>query len=245
LPLDPAIDTPNKWDNLGIATLYPRGTRQGVYGDLYVLDDINDQGYAVGNRRRYGLAGSSSVLTTPAFDAVTYLPTPYGGYAKAINNQNMIVGATGSNSTTDLNALIPSGSGWILTAATAINDNGDIAGTGLLDGQVHGFLLISGQVSPPPVDNQLPVAMVDAGPTVGRAPLTVNFSSAGSYDPDGTTLTFAWDFGDGSVTESENASYTYTVPGTYIAVLTVTDDLGMTATAQVEIKVRKSGGRRK
>ena len=45
-----------------------------------------------------GLAGSSAILTTPAFDAVTYLSTPYGGSAKAINNQNMIVGTTGSNS---------------------------------------------------------------------------------------------------------------------------------------------------
>ena len=75
LPLDPAIYTPNRWDNLGIATVYSRGTRKGVYADLYVLDDINDAGFAVGSRRRYGLAGSSSILTTPAFDAVTYLST--------------------------------------------------------------------------------------------------------------------------------------------------------------------------
>lgn len=85
-------------DSLGIATVYSRGTRKGVYADLYVLDDINDAGFAVGSRRRYGLAGSSSILTTPAFNAVTYLSTPYGGNAKAINNQNMIVGTTGSNS---------------------------------------------------------------------------------------------------------------------------------------------------
>ena len=36
-----------------------------------------------------------------------------------------------------------------------------------------------------------------ATPTEGLAPLTVNFSSAGSSDPKGTTLTYAWDFGDG------------------------------------------------
>lgn len=58
LPLDPASYTP-KWDNLDIATVYLRGTRQGIYVDLYVLDDINDAGFAVGSRRRYGLAGSS------------------------------------------------------------------------------------------------------------------------------------------------------------------------------------------
>ena len=41
LPLDPAIYTPNKWDNLGVAQTYPRGTRKGVYADLYVLDDMS------------------------------------------------------------------------------------------------------------------------------------------------------------------------------------------------------------
>jgi hypothetical protein len=94
LPLDPAIYTPGKWDNLGIAQTYPRGTRLGVYADLYALYDINDAGFAVGKRSRYGLSGSSSILTTPAFDAVTYLPIPYGGSAAAINSHNLVVGAS-------------------------------------------------------------------------------------------------------------------------------------------------------
>ncbi len=311
LPLDPAIYTPDKWDNLGIAQTYARGTRLGVYADLYALYDINNAGFAVGKRSRYGLSGSSSILTTPAFDAVTYLPIPYGGYASAINSHNLVVGATGTNSTsgefshaylydytagtlldlgtlnggltssaadindfnqvvgtswlvtqltsvydptqyhaflwengamTDLNTLLPAGSGWILTAATAINDNGDIIGTGLLDGQLHGFLLTSGQMQPPAAGEQ-PVAVASADVTVGRAPLEVKFSSAGSYDPDGPLAGYAWDFGDGSpeVTEASPA-HVYTDPGNYIAVLTVTDGQGQTATAQIEIQVRKAKG---
>ena len=35
LPLDPAIYTPNKWDSLGIAQTYPRGTRLGATADRY------------------------------------------------------------------------------------------------------------------------------------------------------------------------------------------------------------------
>lgn len=316
LPLDPAIYTPNRWDNLGIATVYSRGTRQGVYADLYLLDDINDAGFAIGTRRRYGLTGSSPILTTPAFKAVTYLPVPYGGSARAINSQNLVVGATGSNSTTgeyahaylydynadslhdlgtlhggltssaadinelnqvvgtswlvtqltslydptqyhaflwengtmsDLNDLLPAGSGWILTAATAINDSGDIVGTGLLNGQVHGFLLTSGQTQPP-TPSQPPVAIVDVDVTTGRAPLTVNFDAGGSYDPDGTIAGYVWDFGDGSgVTGVASTSHLYTDPGTYIVALTVTDGQNMTATAQLEITVRKpkGGGRQK
>jgi len=42
----------------------------------------------------------------------------------------------------DLNGLIPSGSGWVLSNATAINDAGQIVGTGTLNGQFgEGFLL--------------------------------------------------------------------------------------------------------
>jgi len=147
---------------------------------------------------------------------------------------------------TDLNTLLPAGTGWILTAATAINDNGDIVGIGLLDGQVHGFLLTSGQTQPPAPTEQ-PVALASADVTTGRAPLEVNFSSAGSYDPDGPLAGYTWDFGDGrpGVTEPD-PTHVYTDPGNHIAVLTVTDGQGQTASAQVEIQVRKAkGGGRK
>ena len=41
----------------------------------------------------------------------------------------------------DLNMFLPSGSGWQLTNATAINDNGWITGQGTLNGQQQAFLL--------------------------------------------------------------------------------------------------------
>ena len=40
--------------------------------------------------------------------------------------------------------------------------------------------------------NQSPVAVASAPVTTGYAPLTVNSSSAGSYDPDGTVAAYAW-----------------------------------------------------
>jgi hypothetical protein len=42
---------------------------------------------------------------------------------------------------TDLNDLVPANSGWVLEAAHAINDNGQIAGSGTLNGQTRAFLL--------------------------------------------------------------------------------------------------------
>ncbi|MDG4762676.1 hypothetical protein O7632_00875 [Solwaraspora sp. WMMD406] len=39
-----------------------------------------------------------------------------------------------------------------------------------------------------------PIAAATADPTTGNAPLTVQFSSAGTIDPDGDAITYAWDF---------------------------------------------------
>ena len=41
----------------------------------------------------------------------------------------------------DLNTLIPSSSGWYLQMACAINNAGEIVGQGLINGEVHSFLL--------------------------------------------------------------------------------------------------------
>jgi hypothetical protein len=46
------------------------------------------------------------------------------------------------NGTRDLNSLIPAGSGWVLTQAKGINDNGWIVGTGTVSGVTRGFVLI-------------------------------------------------------------------------------------------------------
>jgi probable HAF family extracellular repeat protein len=42
---------------------------------------------------------------------------------------------------TDLNALIPAGSGWVLNVAKAVDDAGQIAGWGTINGMEHAFLL--------------------------------------------------------------------------------------------------------
>ena len=87
--------------------------------------------------------------------------------------------------------------------------------------------------------NRAPIARAKADKTSGIAPLTVRFSSDGSLDPDGTPITYAWDFtGDGTTDSTEaNPTFTYTTNGNFSATLTVTDADGRTATANVPIVV--------
>ncbi|BEL02667.1 hypothetical protein Q0Z83_008580 [Actinoplanes sichuanensis] len=87
--------------------------------------------------------------------------------------------------------------------------------------------------------NKTPIVKVDATPTVGSAPFTVNFSSAGTVDPDGDRLRYAWDFdADGDVDSRQaNPSYTYTVNGDYRATLKVTDSTGRSASAEFLLHV--------
>ncbi|MCI5158506.1 MAG: PKD domain-containing protein, partial [Candidatus Electrothrix sp. AUS1_2] len=106
--------------------------------------------------------------------------------------------------------------------------------TGYSDYGSLGKFVINGTVPEPGAD-AYPVAAASASPVTGEIPLTVNFSSAGSVDPDGTITAYAWDFADGGLSNDPNTSNTYITPGVFTAVLTVTDNDGYTDTASVTI----------
>ncbi|MBQ0720656.1 MAG: DUF3466 family protein [Gammaproteobacteria bacterium] len=102
LPYNPAIFNGKKWNVFDIARLYPRGTRQGVYADRYILNSINDSGYTVGYKYRYGLASYAAILidTNGPVNDVSDVVFFSGGRAIDINNSNMVVGTTSSSSST-------------------------------------------------------------------------------------------------------------------------------------------------
>lgn len=90
-------------------------------------------------------------------------------------------------------------------------------------------------VTEPP--NSPPVAAIGSSGTGGQAPYTVNFSGTGSSDPDGTIVSYLWDFGNDRTATTPTGSATYTQPGTYTVSLTVTDNRGATNTATRQIVV--------
>lgn len=85
-------------------------------------------------------------------------------------------------------------------------------------------------------DNAPPVAEAN-GPYEAVDGTLISFSSAGSSDPDGTIVGFAWDFGDGAEGSGPAPTRTYAEPGTFNVTLTVTDDVGATATDQAQVTV--------
>ncbi len=64
--------------------------------------------------------------------------------------------------------------------------------------------------------------------TSSTSGLAVTVDGATSSDPDGTIVSYAWGFGDGSTGSGATASRTYAAAGTYNVTLTVTDNRGGT-----------------
>ena len=73
--------------------------------------------------------------------------------------------------------------------------------------------------------NTPPVA--DAGPNhVCCLDAESDFDGSGSFDADGDSLSYAWNFGDGNSGEGAKVTHVYSKPGTYIVTLTVNDNSG-------------------
>ena len=76
--------------------------------------------------------------------------------------------------------------------------------------------------------NQPPNATFTVSPSSGQPGIWFTFSAVGSSDPDGSIVSYVWDFGDGGTGSGITAYNTYVSPGTYTVRLTVTDNDGAT-----------------
>ncbi len=143
-----------------------RGVRAGVGGGFVLLPallpggsssaatGINSLGHIVGFADRFG---SVRAVFLKADNTWQELGLLFGGTtarANAINTSDMIVGQADSGAGSrafltdatsgvivDLNTRIDPSSGWTLTSATGINDQGFITGVGQINGQDRAFLL--------------------------------------------------------------------------------------------------------
>lgn len=149
------------WDDInGIAFLWTAGAGFSDLGNLpgfryAYATAINTSGQVVGQLSNdtgpidgFFWTAGSGMTDLGALPGFAYIQ-PY-----AINAGGVVVGQASNDSPrsgrafiwqngtiTDLNTLIPGGSGWVLSIAIGINDNGQITGTGIVGGQMHAFLL--------------------------------------------------------------------------------------------------------
>jgi subtilisin family serine protease/PKD repeat protein len=74
-------------------------------------------------------------------------------------------------------------------------------------------------------------------PYVGE---TVTFNASASYDPDGTIVDYAWDFGDGTVEHGIIITHVYEKGGTYTVSCTAVDNDSLNTTLEMEITVLRT-----
>jgi probable HAF family extracellular repeat protein len=178
--------------------------QNGVMTDLGLLDGdqdsganaINAHGVIVGTSERED--PDTGIFYRPFIwqnGVMSAIPTPsWEAYATDINDAGVVVGlmrVSGPASAysawiyvdglvTNLNSLIPSGSGLHLAYANAINNNGEIAGLAYdAQGKAHGFLLTPCNpcAAPPPPPPVVPaISINDVSGNEGGQNTTRNFT---------------------------------------------------------------------
>lgn len=81
-----------------------------------------------------------------------------------------------------------------------------------------------------------PKAILLSSSTAGEAPLVVLFDGSGSLG-DKDSLTYSWEFGDGTTGTGDFISQCYGTPATYMAILTVVDKTSISNTTNTQITV--------
>ncbi len=175
--------------------------------------DVNDRGQVVGASRTFP-SWSFEVSSSTAFlweDGTMTALGPLNStldftMANAINSSGQVVGTAQPDQShqgvaflwqngvmVDLNSLIAPSSGWLLQAATDINDRGEIVGYGTINGQTHAFLLTLGGSSPfLRIDD---VALTEGNDDTRTATFTVTLSAASSQ-----SVTVNYTTADGTAT---------------------------------------------
>lgn len=89
--------------------------------------------------------------------------------------------------------------------------------------------------------NQSPIAR-PGGPYAGSTGAVITFDGSASSDPDGSIVSYAWNFGDGATGSGAVASHSYAAAGSYTATLTVTDNSGAQNSATASVTISDGGG---
>jgi hypothetical protein len=190
-----------------------------------------------------GTARPGSALTMKTGDTAEFRSTVYPGTATAT------YATSWPGSTVAMELVSPTGR--VITSATVAGDVTRTSSatsevfqienpeTGLWVVRLHGVDLDpAGEIvvfneDHQAAPNQAPTAVISAS----QNGFDLEVSSAGSLDPEGTSLEYLWDFGDGTVAEGATASHTYAEPGAYVTSLVAIDGDGESGFASQDTPV--------
>ena len=219
------------------------GTRVDRTNPVQILGGVDD--VIAGAHHSYALMDNGTVqawgrnyrgaLGDGTIDARRTSPGPVLGVTNAIafgagRDHGLAVLADGSVRAWGYNASGQLGDGTTTTRATAITVPGLGGAQVVAGGRDYSVALV---VDGPPPPNQPPTARI----TASCSALACSLSGSTSTDSDGTIVSYAWTFGDGSVGSGSPTSHTYATAGTYTVDLTVTDDDGVTDTTSTPVTV--------
>ena len=112
----------------------------------------------------------------------------------------------------------------ISNPALAGNATPDAGGTAILyQGSVDWKLHAISSVRSGPASNHAPVALAVDGTITGTVDQSLVFDGSPSSDQDLDALSYQWNFGDGASASGAVVTHSYGLPGTYAALLTVSD----------------------
>ena len=218
------------------------GTLGGAFSIGYA---INPSGHVTGDSTVTAEVESHAFLHRNG--AMQDLGTLGGSYSTSLglNSHDQVVGMSADMSGADraflwqngamfdLNSLLAPNSGWVLDGAYYINDNRQIVGTGIYNGQTSWFLMTVTERS-----NQAPVANAGPDQTIQCAGTNtaVLLNGAASSDPDGDALRYEWRHG--STVLAVTPTVTVAVPfGVTTFTLRVTDTHGAVSEDTVVVTV--------
>ena len=222
---------------------------ENLYGEPVVQSGLASPYYTY-NHSTAVVAGEACPIGSSSISGLAFYPQAGGQYPAAYNGAlffsdysrdciwAMRVGGNGLPNPSDIVTIKTNpGSPSEGPVHLVSGPGGDIYYVGLDDQRLHRIRYNSG--------NQPPTAAIQAVPSSGPSPLTVNFSAAGSNDPEGQSLSYAWDLdGDGAFDDATSVApqftYNAATPTSITVRVRVSDGQGLTDVASTVVSVNNT-----
>ena len=180
-----------------------------------------------GNHEVYIIAGASGSKGTVKDEGLITIPTHMWKVAIVMGRNQGLSDVHGFADVQIFAAIIPNEAGirnqpWE-TYRTTVDAVEALSGYDLLSS-------LPDHIETALESNNRPPVGVANGPYTSNEGSPVGFSAAGSNDPDGGPLTYAWSFGDGGSSSDELVTHTYTQDGVFHVRLILTDVQGLADT---------------